>query len=124
MATKLEQYTNTLIQLAQIQGVSAHNPAIFKLSGSSDKVVCVTYEYPSELGTLLPLNVLFDLIATLRYIRLFCNAVLEGSIKTNRTLSGSRVPSSEGYSYVTHTTLSLDPDSLKIAGLWADTPCI
>ena len=62
MATKLEQYTNTLIQLAQIQGVSANNPAIFKLSGASDKVVCVTYEYPSEMGTLLPLNVLFVLV--------------------------------------------------------------
>ena len=62
MATKLEQYTNALIQLAQIQGVSVNNPAIFKLSGSSDKVVCVTYEYPWEMGTLLPLNVLFVLV--------------------------------------------------------------
>lgn len=56
--SQLDSYRSALLNLAEVQGVSALNPITYKVVTGSDKLVFVSYSQPSPL-LVLPLNVIW-----------------------------------------------------------------
>lgn len=57
--TQLEQYSNSVVSLALLQGAGANKPITFKTRSDSPNLLVVAYETPGSIALILPLDVFY-----------------------------------------------------------------